>query len=212
MFKRFCFISLILLHGLTFQQGLTSSSTKESCPDVASYKVGDFAQGGVVIWVTEDGKHGLVAAITDAGAALRWGTPGIIGANRTSSLPFTYTKTTPAANYSGYQNQQIIERLTKWESRYPAFFAAKNYFYEVDDIKYEGWFLPSIKELAMMYVISDKIDKISAEKGGDRFEGKLYWSSREYGNTLAWNLDFSSGSQNLNFKDYPYAVRCLRAF
>lgn len=42
--------------------------------NVKTYKVGDFAQGGIVFWVDETGQHGLVCAKEDqdGGSGLQW--------------------------------------------------------------------------------------------------------------------------------------------
>ena len=52
-------------------------------PPSKEYKIGDFAEGGVVIWVTDDKKHGLVASINNLGPTtgsdaytLTWGPTG----------------------------------------------------------------------------------------------------------------------------------------
>jgi hypothetical protein len=60
---------------LDYQKGAVTSRSA-NCPPAPLYKIGEFAQGGVVIWLTEDGQHGLVAAIQDAGgpsAIYAWG-------------------------------------------------------------------------------------------------------------------------------------------
>jgi len=200
-----------------YQKGTASGS--RICPKLPSYKIGDFAQGGVVIWVTEDGEHGLVAAIEDAeleGAyILAWGPTNVTtNATANASLPFTYTDLNdPAENYSGYQNQQKVKSLDTNFSNYPAFAAAADYTYTMDGVTYSDWFLPCSSELDMMYVIRTKIDAIAQDNGGDQFGNKVYWSSREVAfNNRAWYLIFSSGTQSNIGKDNTYAVRCLRAF
>jgi len=55
--------ALGLYSNVKYQQGVTGAP---------KYQIGDFAQGGVVIWVTHDGEHGLVAAIEDLGGYYEW--------------------------------------------------------------------------------------------------------------------------------------------
>ncbi len=68
-----------------------------------------------------------------------------------------------------------------------------------------GWFLPSKDELALMrtnlYLLSV----------GD-FTTGYYWSSSEYSNNNAYNLNFSSGTSFFTNKDTTYYVRAVRAF
>ena len=39
---------------------------------IPTYRVGDFAQGGIVFWVDETGQHGLVCAKSDQSGGIRW--------------------------------------------------------------------------------------------------------------------------------------------
>lgn len=72
------------------------------------YQIGDFAQGGVVIWVTQDGQHGLVAAIEDQPNAA-WSTVTIdTGATYQSSLPLSTPNPPFEQYYAGWKNQNQI--------------------------------------------------------------------------------------------------------
>ena len=183
-----------------------------------------------MIWVTDDEKHGLVVSIINLGPTqgdkpytLRWGpTTVTTGAINNAPLPTDYTNPSPKENYSGYQNQKIIERITDWETNYPAFAACKNYSYTMDGKTYNDWFLPSLTELQQIYaqraIVNEKVVTIPGGQSlflstGDP-GGSFYWSSRQYENysNIAWDLDFFTGSQGYNGKDSPSAVRCVRAF
>ena len=90
-------------------------------------------------------------------------------------------------------------RYRKWDD-----YAAK----QCADYSYGGvsdWFLPSIKELNMMF-------KNLHEKGLGSFISDGYWSSSEYGGHNAWTQDFNSGSQSYNFRSNYYYVRPVRSF
>lgn len=203
---------------VVYQKGTASGS--QMCPKVPSYKIGDFAQGGVVIWVTEDGEHGLVVAIENAALNgtynLAWG-PTTTQTNATlhHSLSFTYSAgTSPAENYSGYQNQQIIKSLDNDFSDYPAFAAAASYTYTMHSKIYDDWFLPSSSELSIMFAIRGKINEIALAEGGQLLN-QFTWSSREDNTANAWYMDFSNyedGLQNNSNKSNTAYVRCVRAF
>jgi len=194
-----------------FQKGLGGS---ETC---SSYKVGDLAQGGVVIWVTEDGQHGLVAALADAKVGVydkfAWGPTDVeTNAEENNPLPITYTNSDPKENYSGYKNQAIIEAILNWEDNYPAFNAASEYTYTQDGVTYDDWFLPCSSELSLMYALR-KISVDSEVRGViPDMATKIYWSSREFDNFSAWVLSFSDGYQYGVGKGNACAVRCVRAF
>ena len=192
---------------IIYQQGSASSYNLSPCP---KYKIGDFAEGGVIIWLTEDGEHGLVAAITDASASSQWSTfNGNTPADFFNPLPLSYTDPNPSSNYGGYKNQQAIRGLSDWETNYPAFKAAFDY----QSQGYSDWFLPSNTELGVMFALKELINKVSVINGGEEMNQRVYWSSRELANnSVAWGLDFSSGKQGNYDKDVTYAVRCLRAF
>jgi len=61
----------------------------------------------------------------------------------------------------------------------------------------EGWRLPTISE--MFYLYEDKVITDAA-----------YWSSTEYGTSLAWFFLFSNGTAGNYGKDTAYGVRAVR--
>ncbi len=70
---------------------------------------------------------------------------------------------------------------------------------------YDDWFLPSKDELYLMY------SNLKVNSRGS-FESGWYWSSSEVDYQTAWFQDFDSGSQEYDFKDFPFYVRAVRAF
>ena len=92
------------------QGGVGQEQNVEPVPPDRIYEIGEFAEGGVVIWLTDDKKHGLVASIVNLGSpayTLAWGPIGVTtGAINNKPLPIVYTKLIPKENYSGYQNQK----------------------------------------------------------------------------------------------------------
>lgn len=65
----------------------------------------------------------------------------------------------------------------------------------------KGMILPTLAELGVMYRYRNKI-------GG--FGDKVYWTSMEYNNLVAWLQNFIDGSQYYYSKKYALAVRCAR--
>ena len=214
------------------QGGVGQEQNIEPMPPNITYEIGDIAQGGVVIWVTDDKKHGLVVSIINLGPTqgreaytLAWGSQVIrTEATNNKPLPRVYTKPIPEENYSGYENQQIIEGIPNWQSSYPAFAACKNYSITIGDKTYNDWFLPSIKELQQIWdqreIVNEKVKNIQGGRElflstGDPGRS-VYWSSSELegSSDSAWDLYFLTGFQFNPFlnKGRPYAVRCVRAF
>ncbi len=66
----------------------------------------------------------------------------------------------------------------------------------------EGWRLPTIIELLLMYEKKDII-------GG--FDNNYYWSSLEYNDSYVWYFTFSSGSSDYNYNSSAYFVRAVRS-
>ena len=203
---------------VNYQKGVNASAMS-GCP----YHIGDFAQGGVIIFLTHDGMHGLVAAIEDASpaAGVQWSTLDVItNSTKFYPLPYSTPKATYGQYYAGYENQQIIQQISGWETTYPAFKVAADYTKTVNGITYDDWFLPSSSELSLMFAMRGIINQVSVANGGDAMVNDVvnppygvYWSSCETVFSFgAWALNFFDGSLNDYGKVFPSAVRCVRAF
>ena len=95
-----------------YQKGITSNAIS-GC----RYHIGDYAEGGVIIWLTNDGMHGLVVAIEDAkegtDTTFKWGeNPATTNVRTRKSLPFSTPKSPYGEYYGGYINQQAIEDMS----------------------------------------------------------------------------------------------------
>jgi hypothetical protein len=204
-----------------YQKGVNSAFS--GCP----YHIGDFAQGGVIIFLTHDGMHGLVAAIEDASPpeGVKWSTEQVVTrVNNYDSLPYSTPVAPYGQYYAGYKNQEIIQQRMGWETTYPAFKVAAEYTRTVNGVTYDGWFLPSTSELSLIFAMREIINQVSKANGGAalldvefniiNYPASIYWSSRENENdsNSAWYLSFFDGNQSSNNKGLPFAVRCVRAF
>jgi hypothetical protein len=200
--------------------------TSPSTVKIGGYAIGEIAQGGIVIWVTEDKQHGLVVSIVNLAPEeyiLPWGPESnTTEAAYNDPLPKVYTKPIPKDNYSGYQNQQKIEGIPDWESSYLAFKACADYSIKINGRTYDDWFLPSLTELQQIYaqraIVNEKVVTIPGGQALFTNEtdpaGSFYWSSLEDvdNSDKAWFLYFFNGDQYSNDKEIRYAVRCVRAF
>jgi uncharacterized protein YgiM (DUF1202 family) len=169
-------------------------------------KIGQKLYGGIIFYIDESGKHGLVAAMEDLteGAVnngndmygYRWGCfqESVNGAEGTSIG-------------TGYQNTIDIvnQGCTPENGALTAAQAALAY----ESNGYDDWFIPSKDELLKMY---NTIGSVGPEGNIGRFSNDLYWSSSEYNNNFAWYVNFGNGYTYSNFKYYASRVRIIRAF
>jgi len=77
--------------------------------------------------------------------------------------------------------------------------------------KKAGGELFSKKEGYILAYYKDEINELLEAHGGDKLEG-WNWCSSEYSGLLAWNVYFSSGYIDYDFKYYTNFVRAVSAF
>lgn len=156
--------------------------------------VGESWGGGIVFYVYDNGRHGLIAAPTDQDLGVEW----YNGIKR-------YTNTTGDGICAGEMNTTLIIALQTNDNQ-TGNFAAKvcaDYSITSGGVIYGDWYLPSKFELSLMYSHKNMIGVFGSE---------YYWSSTELSSISAWCVNFSNGTQlNLN-KNLPYGVRAVRAF
>ncbi|PKP01226.1 MAG: hypothetical protein CVU11_15820 [Bacteroidetes bacterium HGW-Bacteroidetes-6] len=184
----------------------TASQIRADIPDVTTYSIGDYAQGGVVFYVDETGQHGLVCAITDqdGGSGIRWhaSTNGNTNA-RGDGL------------YAGETNTAIIIAAQVAIGDDGNTYAARicNELQVTQNIvTYGDWYLPSKYELNLMYTNKSTINATATANSGSSFASAAYWSSTEYDYFDAWLQSFANGIQAYDFKNAPTKVRAVRAF
>ncbi len=152
------------------------------------YAIGDPGPaGGIVFYITEGGLHGLEAAPADQSSDAEWGCYGtsISGADGT-------------AVGKGAQNTADI--LAGCSEAGIAAEIADDYTLN----GYDDWFLPSKKELKLLYQQKTVVDG---------FANYYYWSSSEYNSVKAWYQYFYNGSQDyFYYKNFTHRVRAVRAF
>ena len=183
--------------------GLASWQTSIAGTD---YSVGDFVQGGIVFWVDESGKHGLVCAKEDQSSEYWSWIGGTTDLGVHGDGPF-----------AGEMNTMIIIANQGGEvSGDPNNYAARicaDLMITENSYTYGDWYLPSKEELNMMYLTKIIIDAIATVNGGSAFTTNEYWSSTENSTYSAFSQSFSSGTQYTKSKiNYELYVRAVRAF
>ncbi len=159
-----------------------------------THYVGESYGGGIVFYVYDNGRHGLIAAPNDLALEIEW----YNGTRR-------YTNTTGDGVEAGEMNTTLIIAL-QTDNNPMGNFAAKlcaDYSVTVDGVTYGDWYLPSKHELNLLFSQSSVV-------GG--LNNNYYWSSTEFSSISAWCQNFNTGVQNNLNKSFPYGVRAIRAF
>ena len=169
--------------------------------------IGDSYQGGIVFYVDAGGQHGLIAARADQNTGVPWNN----GINR-------LTGATGDGLGAGAMNTAIIVS-TQISDNQGGIFAAKvaaDYSVQDDGVStctvinppvtetcYGDWYLPSNFELRLLGLQSNVV-------GG--FANGWYWSSTDWGVSMALSHNLNDGSQVSSTKSTAFRVRAIRAF
>ncbi|WP_431066980.1 DUF1566 domain-containing protein [Methylotuvimicrobium sp.] len=165
---------------------VSSLQTQVNALTPDSYAIGDTGPGGgIVFFVSDDGKHGLEAAPEDQSTGIQW---------------FNGSFIATGAVWDGINGERNTDRIiiSQGGGSYAALLCA-NY----TGGGYGDWYLPSKFELNLLYQQKDLV-------GG--FATLLYWSSTELASNLAWAQSFFDGLQVTSPKGNPLRVRAVRAF
>ncbi len=174
----------------------TSFIPSSSCENP---KIGDKCHGGIVFYVDESGKHGLVASPNDLGF-FSW-------SDIDEKETLLITGATGNGVGAGAANtKQII--AVQGAGRYAAM-AARNY----DGGGYSDWYLPSINELFLLLQQREIIGGFPVEIIDPLYpDFNFYYSSTEHSDIDAWVISFPDGVLALNYKRFGSVVRAIRAF
>ncbi len=164
-----------------------------------AYKYGDVvinADGskGIVFWSSPDGIGGWMVALDDEPMA-QWGDTFDIPGIDNSLIYDTYADT---AAYS--YTKEIRD-----------FYPAGAYAANVVDFN-NGWYLPTLSQLAVLYVNLPKISPIIILNGGTDLLYDVYWSSSEIYNNAAGCFRFIDGKGFIINKSSSYNVRAVRSY
>ncbi|MCP4440085.1 MAG: DUF1566 domain-containing protein [Aureispira sp.] len=171
------------------------------------YKIGDFAQGGVIFWVDETGEHGLVVTKTDQSTGVRWhaGTAGS-------------TQAKGDGTFAGEMNTAIIIAAHVAIGDDGNTYAARicNELLVIENsIGYGDWYLPSIFELGLIYSSLSTVNAAITSNQGTAINTTVsYWSSTEGDAGGANGFAFGNGSSGFgpNKGLTTNYVRAIRAF
>ena len=149
--------------------------------------IGEYYGGGIVFYIDETGKHGLIAAPTDQGEAIIWG-------------DFKY----PVESYEmqmgigKYNTKKIVSFSNEVDN-------AATICYKLSLNGYKDWYLPSKDEIYVMYHNLKAV-------GIGKFSDGLYWTSSETDFMNAWVYNFVIGSETEQGITKKAHVRAIRSF
>ncbi|UEG49637.1 DUF1566 domain-containing protein [Ferruginibacter lapsinanis] len=176
----FTFVSILSFMMISFK-----SQTENSLPATKKHFIGEAFGGGIVFYVDSTEEHGFIVSNEDISTKAKWG----------------FSDTALHANAknigAGRSNTSIITK-TLTDSTLAAGLCTH---YKVD--KFNDWFLPSKKELELIY------DNLKTKNLGN-FADAYYWSSSETDFNNAWLVDFKSGipiEQNTISSGHVRAIR-----
>ncbi len=166
-------------------------------PAPATYAVGDLYDvdgvKGVVCWVDESGTSGKIVSM-DKGAGQVWCADGAFEVGASDRL-------------DGKANTAKIMSMGKPAGTFPAC--------EWCVAKGEGWYLPAIEEVLLLFENFDLIDPALQANGGDRIQPEMpCWSSTEDPEDPAFAALFadSLGEDTFDKDDDYELVRAMYAF
>lgn len=157
------------------------------------HTIGEKFGGGIVFYITDSGRHGLIAATEDVKTRLSWSN-GVYKSVETDD-----------GLYAGVKNTVRIMSAQENDKPYSNF-AAKvcaDYSAEMGGITYNDWYLPSRQELNFLFLHFPTV-------GG--FNDYHYWSSTEASSNYAWLVNFRDGSAAEVIKSESHSVRPIRKF
>lgn len=165
----------------------SNGTANESALQINSHFIGERFGGGVIVYLTKGGNHGLIADTVDLGNTAWY--------NGT----FITTGATGLEIGTGKENTRKIISAQGRTGNYAALLCAQS-----KRSGYTDWFLPSLGELNQIYKHKDVVGVFP--------EYYVYWSSSEYDSSLAWHQYLYTGFKTHNYKAALFYVRAVRSF
>lgn len=169
-----------------------------------NYQIGDLytapdGSQGIVYYLHPDGSGGWVVALDDASTGCPWGTttdvPGLTNQNP------SYFYINLLIDTAGYANTQTIRSFQNNNTAYAA---------GVIDFA-NGWYLPSLAQISMLYAQRPFISDAITAAGGTNLAYDAYWCSDERDANYAWYIRDCGAFEPVD-KSTNCRVRAVRSF
>ncbi|MCX6328187.1 MAG: hypothetical protein NTZ85_01550 [Bacteroidia bacterium] len=200
LFKKFVIIMTILFSCIIKES--IAFPIESLTNDTIKHYVGEQFGGGIIFYVDNTNKHGLICSLSDIYDPVA------------SSF---YGKQDPTSLKGRKDSLQLINQILSISNPEKAAELCNNYLNSnYGTGQYSNWYLPTIEELEMLYRAKDLVNKSLAKynKKVVDYLDKVYWSSSRMNDDLRgtnWLLDLESGG--LITTNLPIVfVRAIRAF
>ena len=176
--------------------------------------IGDLHAGGIIFYLAGPNEdlngdgvpdQGLVSASGDQSTGAEWGYYG-------TEIPYLTNVTNyPPPSGAGAEVGDGVSNTTLIVSNCGEAGIAARICDDLDLASFGDWFLPSARELNLMYENIGQGNSLGLGNVGG-FAANWYWSSTEYDYTNAWLQTFFNGYQNYYDKVSNLHVRAVRVF
>ncbi len=162
-----------------------SSNTARLSHQTLPYSIGANYGGGIIFYIDGTENHGLIAATSDQSTGASWGCAGTLIGGTSTGIGTGQANTSTIVGFCSETG--IAARIC----------------HDLELNGFDDWFLPSLDELAQIFIYRNIIGGFSTE---------YYFSSSECDDNKAWEKSFFMGDQGCWFKNVPHYVRAVRAF
>ncbi len=157
----------------------------------ATHAIGESFGGGIVFYVWDNGRHGLIASTSNQSFSTKWGpTANYVMALRNG------------INAGVYNTERILMQQGAGNGTYAAMVAAHYQFNGNGWGGYGDWYLPSVYELQLLFKQKNLVGGFTNTTG--------VWSSTEADDKTAYSLDFLSTNGTVQAESKTI-LRCVRA-
>jgi hypothetical protein len=194
--------NVLMSNGTTW---VSSSNTSDN----TAHAIGESYGGGIIFYVYDGGKHGLIAATSDQSSDAKW---DLIKGNETRAKANGIgagIRNTTTIILSSEISQRKSFKDNGWSFDSEDFAAvicneySKSETVNSLETTYGDWYLPSKYELNLLYLKRTTVGNFAADK---------YWSSTESDEDKAWTINFSTSSNSTDDKTNKNRVRAIRNF
>ena len=150
----------------------------------SGHYIGELFGGGIIVGLWRQGgiEHGLIASLTDISTGTPWSNIVSIEIGVTAQSPNDGQANTNAIISQSGHNASAAKLCDSYTNT------------ETGTGVFSDWYLPAIWELNQCFSAAYIVNNILGPSNGFGFSNSyrfVYWSSTEYNNTAAWNIDFS---------------------
>ena len=194
--------NVLMSNGTTW---VSSSNTS----DYTAHAIGESYGGGIIFYVYDGGKHGLIAATNDQNNDAKWDlSKGNETRAKANGIGAGIRNTTTII-LSSEISQRKSSKDNDWSFDSEDFAAvicneySKSETVNSLETTYGDWYLPSKYELNLLYLKRTTVGNFAEDK---------YWSSTESDEDKAWTINFSTSSNSTDDKTNKNRVRAIRNF